>query len=117
MALLPGKSYRGPLPPLSADQIRRRDILRREVEDLATGIGERHTGRPGSLERAADYLDERLRAVGWSPRRWCFETAGRTCCNLVVDSEATGPPLVVGAHYDTVPGSPGANDNATGIAV
>lgn len=27
------------------------------------------------------------------------------------------PPVIVGAHYDTVPGSPGADDNATGIAV
>ncbi len=27
------------------------------------------------------------------------------------------PPLVIGAHYDTVPGTPGADDNATGVAV
>ena len=27
------------------------------------------------------------------------------------------PPIVIGAHYDTVPGSPGADDNATGVAV
>jgi len=40
-------------------------------------------------------------------------------CNLVIDrpgTEASGPTLIVGAHYDTVPASPGADDNASAVA-
>ena len=117
MAILPGKSYRDPLPPLTDGQVRRREALREDVTALAEGIGERQLDLPGSLERTADHLEERLRDMGWEPERHCFEVAGRSCCNLLVDPRAPGPPLIVGAHYDTVPGSPGANDNATGVAV
>jgi Zn-dependent M28 family amino/carboxypeptidase len=48
-----------------------------------------------------------------------FEFRGRTHQNLILDlphSKATAP-ILIGAHYDTVPGSPGADDNATGVAV
>lgn len=52
-----------------------------------------------------------------------FEIRGKTHENLVLDiprGDRTGkpkPPILIGAHYDAVPGSPGADDNATGIAV
>ena len=38
--------------------------------------------------------------------------------NIIVRPvEIAGPKLVIGAHYDAFPGSPGANDNASGMAV
>ncbi len=37
--------------------------------------------------------------------------------NLPALSQSTKPTILIGAHYDTVPGSPGADDNATGVAV
>lgn len=50
-----------------------------------------------------------------------FRVHGRTHQNLILHLEtATNkhkPPILIGAHYDTVPGSPGADDNATGVAV
>jgi Zn-dependent M28 family amino/carboxypeptidase len=53
-----------------------------------------------------------------------FEVASKICRNLILNlpcdpqfAKATLPPILVGAHYDAVPGSPGADDNATGIAV
>ncbi|MBE9039989.1 M28 family peptidase [Oscillatoriales cyanobacterium LEGE 11467] len=50
-----------------------------------------------------------------------FEVQGKIHQNLILDLPAVRdtrkPPILVGAHYDGVPGSPGADDNATGIAV
>ncbi|MGB3138345.1 MAG: M28 family peptidase [Nodosilinea sp.] len=48
-----------------------------------------------------------------------FNFQGRQHTNWVLDLPGTSrrPPVLVGAHYDSVPGSPGADDNATGVAV
>lgn len=51
-----------------------------------------------------------------------FEFRGRHYQNWILDLAAENsasmlPPILIGAHYDTVPGSPGADDNATGVAV
>ncbi|WP_019505004.1 M28 family peptidase [Pleurocapsa sp. PCC 7319] len=50
-----------------------------------------------------------------------FEVNGKTYQNLILnlDSDQTSnlPPILIGAHYDAVPGTPGADDNATGVAV
>jgi Zn-dependent M28 family amino/carboxypeptidase len=49
-----------------------------------------------------------------------FEFRGQTYKNLILNlpgARSPSPPILIGAHYDTVPGSPGADDNATGIAV
>lgn len=78
--------------------------LRRHVETLAAG--ERNT----DLETPARYIESQL---GAGCRRQPYPSAGRTVCNV----EVGAGPIVVGAHYDTVPGSPGADDNASGVAV
>ena len=50
-----------------------------------------------------------------------FEFNGKTHQNLILDlnsgSDSDLPPILIGAHYDAVPGTPGADDNATGVAV
>lgn len=49
-----------------------------------------------------------------------FNYQGKTHQNLILNlpnSDSSAPPLLIGAHYDGVPGSPAADDNATGIAV
>jgi aminopeptidase YwaD len=50
-----------------------------------------------------------------------FEFKGKTHQNLILDLNAASrsnlPPILIGAHYDAVPGTPGADDNATGVAV
>jgi hypothetical protein len=100
---MPGKSYRGPLPPLTPKEIDLRDTLRRNVEKLASEIGERNLPRYRELAAAADFLEASLARNGYEVRRQGYGLAGVTCYNL-------------GAHYDSVEGSPGANDNATGAA-
>ncbi len=48
-----------------------------------------------------------------------FHFQGKNYENLILDlpNNSQKPPILIGAHYDTVPGSPGADDNATGLAV
>jgi Zn-dependent M28 family amino/carboxypeptidase len=49
-----------------------------------------------------------------------FEFRGQVYKNLILNLpglRSPSPPILIGAHYDTVPASPGADDNATGIAV
>jgi Zn-dependent M28 family amino/carboxypeptidase len=93
--------------------------LRAHVGALAGAIGERHVFRPKALAAAADYLEGTWRAQGYAPEREAFTVGGTACANLVVTREgrqrADGL-LLLGAHYDTVPGSPGADDNASGVA-
>ncbi len=93
--------------------------LRAHVEYLATRIGERNLYRPGTLEAAADYIEAQWRAEGYAVRRQVYEVSGVASANLEASLAGEARPdevLVVGAHYDTVPGSPGANDNASGVA-
>lgn len=93
--------------------------LRRHIAKLAGEIGERHVRRPAALHAAADYVSEELRTLGYEVRPQTYEAEGVACSNLEVAIAGTTRPseiVLAGAHYDTVPGSPGANDNASGVA-
>lgn len=89
-----------------------------DVTHLATTIGERRT--PAQLAAAEQWIEGELRAAGFEVRRQAFTDAqGREVGNLEVvvpGREPALPQIVVGAHYDTVAGSPGADDNASGVA-
>jgi Zn-dependent M28 family amino/carboxypeptidase len=66
------------------------------------------------------YLEETLSALGSAAlRKHRFTWQGVEGLNLVAEMPAmeTGRPILIGAHYDSVPGSPGADDNASGVAV
>lgn len=118
MISMPGKSHRGPLPPLTALESRLVDPLRRDVRTLAQEIGERNVGRPEALARAADFIESELRAAGPVSRQ-TYRVRDQNCDNLEVELRGASHPeeiVIVGAHYDSVHGCPGANDNATGIA-
>ncbi len=119
MIRMPGKSYRGPMPPLSEQERMLRDALRQDVEKLAGEIGERNLGLYRSLAAAADYLEVSFTKTGCEVHRQEYEVAGVTCANIEVEipgSDQADEIVIVGAHYDSVDGSPGANDNATGVA-
>jgi Zn-dependent M28 family amino/carboxypeptidase len=86
---------------------------------LAGTIGERNLWRYGALEQAAQYISTQLTANAYTPRRQTFELAKLPLSNVeaVLEGTTRGAEIVVvGAHYDTVVGCPGANDNATGVA-
>lgn len=93
--------------------------LRRRVEMLAGSIGERNVWTYERLQRAADYIDAELRASGYEPQRQTYDVSHLPVSNIEATLPGTtrgGEAVVLGAHYDTVPECPGANDNATGIA-
>jgi Zn-dependent M28 family amino/carboxypeptidase len=93
--------------------------LRRHVETLALEIGERNLWRYGALTRAAGYIEAEFATSGYAPTRQTFQVARLPVSNIeaLLPGEAVPEEaIVVGAHYDTVSGSPGANDNGTGVA-
>lgn len=86
------------------------------VRKLANEIGVRVKGTDAE-RRAAKYVARKLRGFGYEVEMQRFTVGGRTSRNVVARwPGARRFPLVVGGHIDTVPDSPGANDNASGIA-
>jgi len=120
MLRMPGKSYRGVLPPADARLLDLASELRGHVTHLAEVIGERNVQhRPRELARTVDYLEAELADAGYTVQRQEFDVDGTTCVNLEVELRGTTKPdeiIVVGAHYDSVAGCPAANDNASGVA-
>ncbi|HOV86340.1 MAG TPA: M28 family peptidase [Syntrophobacteraceae bacterium] len=116
---MPERSFQGIPPPLTSDEIVLCDRLRRHVHVLATEIGERNRLCYEALERARIYIGEQFSRSGLETRDLPYRFQGETFYNVEVlleGSEPSLPGVVVGAHYDSVVGSPGANDNATGVA-
>jgi hypothetical protein len=102
---------------LSASDITLRDELKADVQHLAGDIGERNLSRYPQLNAAADWIEKSFRDAGLSPRRDSYEIRGLACHNIEVEIRGASPEIVlIGAHCDSVYGSPGANDNGTGVA-
>lgn len=120
MLRMPGSSYRGRLPAADDELIALADELRRDVTRLAVQIGERNLlNRPQALAQAADYIEAQFAAAGYEVKRQVYQVSGESCCNLEVEIPGTTHPeeiVIVGAHYDSVSGTPGANDNGSGVA-
>jgi Zn-dependent M28 family amino/carboxypeptidase len=86
---------------------------------LAGTIGERNLWSYGALERAAQYISTQLTTSGYTARRQTFDLAKLPLSNVEAVLEGTARAaeiVIIGAHYDTVAGCPGANDNASGVA-
>ncbi|MFC6285695.1 M28 family metallopeptidase [Nocardioides sp. GCM10027113] len=99
------------------------------VHHLAGVVGPRHATSP-AYRRSAAWVAGRLRELGYTVRRqrftvpggdsWGVPVGAGTSLNLVARAHGVDPDmphLVVGAHLDTVPGSPGAEDNGSGVGV
>ncbi len=116
---MPDQSYRGPLEPLSPAQAALANRLERHVTALAAEIGERNLFRQGTLGRAFRHIEQSLIAAGLPTVPQDFEVGVHTVSNIEAMIPGKSPEaavVVVGAHYDSVQGSPGANDNASGVA-
>lgn len=102
---------------LTEREVALRAELIADVQALAGDIGERNTTRYAQLNAAADFIEGSLARAGLTPRRESYDLRGQACHNIEVEIRGTRPEIiVVGAHYDSVLGSPGANDNASGVA-
>ncbi|MDQ2659363.1 MAG: M28 family peptidase [Verrucomicrobiota bacterium] len=117
MIRMPGQSFPGRPPALTPDEVILRDELAADVQKLAGDIGERNAQHYPGLLAAADFIERSLAEAGLQPRRDGFELRGKRFENIEVEIGGTGEEIIViGAHYDSVFGSPGANDNGSGVA-
>lgn len=94
--------------------------LYRHVEALSVEIGPRSYKDHEGLARARDYIEDNLREWGYSPAVHKFNYKGKEYFNIeatITGSTAPDQVIVIGAHYDTVEGTPGADDNASAVAV
>lgn len=116
---LPGRSYFGPLPPLTEPERVLSRNLKAHVDYLAGEIGERNLSRYAELNAAARYIRETLARSGYRISDQEYTARGKTVHNIEAARPGVSRPeeiLVVGAHYDSVFGSPGANDNGSAVA-
>jgi Zn-dependent M28 family amino/carboxypeptidase len=86
---------------------------------LADVFGERNAKNYAGLQAAAAYIEQSFKALNYTVGKQAFQFDGVEMHN--VEAEIRGKDradeiIVIGAHYDTVYGSPGADDNATGVA-
>ena len=114
---MPGKSYDGPLAALSPAAQKLRDRLSDHVRELSVQIGERNAHKREKLEQAAAYIEQQFASFGYVPKSEIVNDKGNR--NIVVDlygKKDRNRILLVGAHYDTTWLTPGADDNASGVA-
>ncbi|WP_344302460.1 M28 family metallopeptidase [Nocardioides bigeumensis] len=122
-----------PVPEPSAPRVVPGDLrvgrAVRAVQHLAGQIGPRHGTSP-AYQQAVRWVSRELRALGYDVRRQGFDAPAGVSWGVPVDAgrsanviatlpgaRSTDRHLVVGAHLDTVPQAPGAEDNASGIGV
>lgn len=116
---MPGTSFTGAPTPLSPEEIELSGRLRNHVRMLSKEIGERNWRRYKALDQARAYIESEFKALNLEVRSIPYPFRGDTFYNVEAvrkGKTASRPDIVVGAHYDSVEGSPGANDNATGVA-
>jgi hypothetical protein len=89
---------------------------------VAIASEEHNTATPARLEEAARYIESTLETSGYQVRRQVYEAGGQKVRNIEVSVANVAPDakpariFIVGAHYDSAPGAPGANDNGSGTA-
>lgn len=123
MLRMPGTNHSEAAAPLTQREAVLRDSLRRDVEKLAGEIGERNLAHFEALTASANYLEQGLASAGYTVERNAFEVAtpngSRSAVNLIAELKGSQRPqeiVIVGAHYDSREGTPGADDNASGTA-
>ena len=93
--------------------------LRQVVRVLACEIGVRSFQDREHLIMTAGYISGELASFGYDVTRQTFHYRGHSYDNLIAELPGTSlleSILVIGAHYDTVRTTPGADDNASGVA-
>jgi Zn-dependent M28 family amino/carboxypeptidase len=94
--------------------------LTRHVDRLASLIGPRHLGRPQSFAAAAGLVERELADAGYDVARQTYAVGNHEVANIVAEipgGRRKDEIVVIGAHYDTVETTPGADDNASAVAV
>ena len=107
-------------PAIRADIAALEARLMPHVRMLGGTIGKRYLARPNERRAAAEYIRKTWTDQGFTARTEAFQVDGRPCENLIIELRGVGRSqeiVLIGAHYDTAPGTPGANDNGSGVAL
>ncbi len=94
-------------------------LLDKHIRTLSLAIGERHSKKPEALTRAKEYIVSEFEKTKLTVAVHEFEYSGQKFANIEAVIPGHGlaaENIVVGAHYDSEDGTPGANDNGTGVA-
>ncbi len=94
--------------------------LRATVKTLCVDLAPRSYHPPSNLARVADWIAGRLRETGLVVMEQDYRTSEGTYRNVIALRQGTDRQrgvTVIGAHYDTCGPFPGADDNASGVAV
>lgn len=117
MVKVPGVSHVGALKPLTGEEQIIAGNLRRHVTAIASR--EHNVFRPAELEASAQYIEKTPAALGYTVVEQRFQAGPVEVRNLEVEVKGgarAAEIIVVGAHYDSVAGAVGANDNGSGVA-
>jgi hypothetical protein len=117
MTGVPGRSHRGPLPPLTDEEMALAASLKLHIASIAAR--EHNIAHYDELEKVARHIEATLASFGYAVGRQEFSVDGRLVRNIDATIEPPAEKLdpeviVVGAHYDSASGTPGANDNGSG---
>ncbi len=102
-------------PAVDREEVRANLLV--HLQYLSGQLGDRSIYRPASLKAAEDYVFQNFAKMGYTPRRQSFIYQRLEVSNIIAGEEAAGGYYLLGAHVDTVAGTPGADDNASGVAV
>lgn len=128
MIVMPGRSYSGPLPAATERQKAIAGEMRAWVTVLADAeggvgrVGNRSTYYPKRFAQAAAWIHDQLKSFGYETINEIPVQRGAPVPNMEVvvpgrsGSARASEIVVVGAHYDAFQGTPGADDNASGVA-
>jgi len=117
MVNVPGSSYTGMLHPLGTEEKLLADRLSRHVGAIASR--EHNYLHPAALEEAAQYIESVFRDLGYTVLTQPVPREGKDVRNIEVElpgGAKANEIVVIGAHYDSVTGAIGANDNGSGVA-
>lgn len=113
---MPGNNVRK-AAALSADEIKLREELVVDVRRIAGDIGERNMARYAQLTAATEFIESSFAAAGMQSKRDSYKVGENVCHNIETGIVGKSSRIIViGAHYDSVFGCPGANDNGSGVA-
>jgi len=119
MIYMPGKSYEGELPTFDDADHAIAKRFEAHVTELCKNPAGRNFIEKKGLDAARKYIAGQFESSGYKVQFNEYQINGDAVANIEVELTGSSHPekiIIVGAHYDAVPGAPGANDNGSGVA-
>jgi Zn-dependent M28 family amino/carboxypeptidase len=103
-------------PPGCSQPVLAAPWLEASLTDWVAGLATAPRSTVTERDTARAYLAAQLTMIGWTPQTHAYANGANVYATIPATT-GSEPQIVVGAHFDTVANSPGANDNASGVAV